>query len=137
MSSTSEVDYNKLVVIGIGAIVASIIANVAIYFITEFLGLFPVTIINPASQMSIDAFNVLFLTGFTATGGVVVYALLGKFTSQPVKYFRILGVAFYVLNFIPVIMIPNVVLTVILSLYAMHTAEAIIVIGLLTTQAVK
>ena len=79
MSSTSEVDYNKLVVIGIGAIVASIIVNVAIYFVTEFLGLFPVTIINPTTQMSIDAFNVLFLTGFTATGGVVVYALLGKF----------------------------------------------------------
>lgn len=128
-----QVDWRKLLWVGALVIVLSAVANVVVYFIASALNIITPAIIVPAVNQPIGVGAVIGSTVAQVFAGVLVFALLARFTKRPISLFRIVAIIALVLSFALPLTIAGVPTSFKLALEAMHVVAGVITIGLLTT----
>jgi len=125
------VNWGQFALVGLGTIVAAVLANVLVYYIGGALVAYDPQFLPLASVGGAVIFTV-----FPAIIAVVIYAILLRFTSNPARIFTIIAAVVLVISLIPdLTYIPTVpgatgAQTAILLL--MHLAAAAVIVGLLT-----
>lgn len=134
----ARVDPSKVWRVGGLAILASAVANAVVYFIASALVRFPPEFPPLASVVP----PILFTVMFTLVA-VVVFAVVARRSSQPVRLYRIIAVVALILSFIPDLtlpgnpMFPGATPAAIGTLVVMHFVAAAITVYLLTTQTLE
>lgn len=116
------------------AIVASA-ANLLVYFLVPALFDFAleVPLQGPGSEIQpLPAFMVLIATIGAAVGGIVVLAILNRFTARPVTIFRVTAAVLLLLSFLG--LLPLTPIHVPLTLASMHLIAAAVITYVLTRQ---
>lgn len=119
------------------AAVAAAGANGLLFLIGSAFGLFPETIVIPASGQPVSIIPVLFMSVVAAVGGGLVYALLSRFAKQPKRIFRILALLILILSFGAPTVFPNAPVSYYIALNVLHVVAAAIITWVLTTQETK
>lgn len=94
---TKQVDESKIWKTGLIAIVASVVANLVAFFILDVILDLP----SPVDFPPLSAGAIGFLTAVFTFIGVVVFALLVRFTSKPIRNFWIVATVAFVISIIP------------------------------------
>lgn len=134
-SSTREsrpVDWGRFALVGLGTVIAAVLANVLVYFIGG-----AVVGYDPEFVVLRNVSAVILFTVVPAIAAVLLYAVLLRFTANPARTFTIIAAVVLVVSLIPdVTYIPSVPgatggQTAILSV--MHVVAAIVIVWMLTT----
>ncbi|MBW3632876.1 MAG: hypothetical protein KY456_07600 [Chloroflexi bacterium] len=135
LSSTREsrpVDWGRFALVGLGTVIAAVLANVLVYFIGG-----AVVGYDPEFVVLRNVSAVILFTVVPAIAAVLLYAVLLRFTANPARTFTIIAAVVLVVSLIPdVTYIPSVPgatggQTAILSV--MHVVAAIVIVWMLTT----
>ena len=134
----ARVDQSKVWRVGGLAILASAVANAIVYFIANAILRFPPEFPPLASVVP----PVLFTVMFTLVA-VVVFAVVARRSSQPIRLYRIIAVVALVVSLLPDAtlpgnpMFPGVTPAALGTLVVMHLVAAAITVYLLTTQTLE
>jgi hypothetical protein len=116
------------------AAVATAAATGVLFLLGSAFGLFPATIVIPASGQPVSLGPVLFMSVIAAIGGGIVYAILSRLTKQPKRIFRILAVIVLVLSFGAPSVFPNAPTSYYIALNVLHIVAAAMIPWVLTSQ---
>jgi uncharacterized membrane protein YeaQ/YmgE (transglycosylase-associated protein family) len=128
---TQKLKPGKLLGLGLLAIAVAVIGNIIVLWITE--ALFTI----PASFMPMAIPPITIFTVIGVVGAIIVFALLARFTQQPVRRFWIISVVVLLLSFIPNIAtltvspMPGATVPGVVSLMIMHVVAAAAAVGIL------
>jgi hypothetical protein len=117
----------------IGTVLA-IVGNVILFFIASAIGWMPQDVITPMGQ-PIGLQAVLSISVAAGVGATIVYALLTRFTKNPVRWFYIAAGLVFLLMFFNPFTLPGVGAGQIIALEVMHIVTAAALVWALTTQA--
>lgn len=134
--TSPQIRYHRLGLATLLAASLAAIINAVLFLVGSALGQFPETLVIPASGQGVTLGPVIFMSAMGAIGGALVYALLGKFTKRPVRWFRIIGVIVLVLSFGSPFAFPNAPFGFYVILLLMHVVAGLSTILVLTTLAV-
>lgn len=95
--ATKQVDKSKIWKTGLIAVLASVVANVVAYFILNAILDLP----SPAEFPPLSVGAIAFLTAVFTFIGVIVFALLVRFTAAPIRNFWIVATIAFLLSIIP------------------------------------
>ena len=138
MVQQDKVAFGRLWWVTLLAIAAASAANILVYFIA--IALFD----GPRQFVMLAPTSIVVSTAVFLIVAAIVYALVGRFTRQPVQTFRKLSVVALLLSFLapigtalsmPPAEAPDA--TTIVVLIVMHVVAAIITVGLFTALARK
>ncbi|MBA2277947.1 MAG: hypothetical protein H0W06_09325 [Chloroflexia bacterium] len=124
----------RFALVGVGTVVAAVVANVLVYFIGSVLVGY-----DPGFVVLATVGGTILFTLVPAVVAVLLYAVLPRFTANPARVFRIIAAVVFVVTLIPdFTYIPTVPgasggQTAILVL--MHAVAASVIVGMLTTVA--
>ena len=127
----SGVRWGRLVVVGVGAVVASTIANVLVA--QALVSLLQV----PATFRSLQTASVASLTVIGVAGAVIVFAVLARLRPDPVRAFTAVATIALVISWVPDLLLYasersyGTTLAEILGLMSLHVVAAVIAIFLL------
>lgn len=96
-ATTKQVDKSTIWKTGLIAVVAAVLANVVAYFILNAILDLP----SPAEFPPLSVGAIGFLTAVFTFIGVIAFALIARFTSAPIRNFRIVATIAFVLSIIP------------------------------------
>lgn len=128
-----RIDWRRLPWIGAIVIAASAAANAVVFFVESALGIMTPSVIVPATNAPITVGTVIGSTAGQVLAGVIVFALLARFTQRPISLFRIIGIVALLLSFAMPFSISTAPLSFKLGLIVMHIVAGVITIVLLTT----
>ena len=132
---TERVAFNRLLWVGPLVIVAATLANVILQQIAVAV-LQPDPLFLPLTVMPPVIFTIV-----GVLGAVIVYAVIGRFSRQPVRLFRRVGLVTLVVWFIPDILMlitgfnPGTTVANVAVLILMHVVAWVIAVGMLTRLA--
>lgn len=112
-------------------LIATPIANAIVYLIADVLSAIPDTVLIQPMSEPITIVPVIMASVMGALGGVIVYAVLLRFTPQPRRIFIIMAVVVLIIAALPTFSIGAPV-AMIIALNVMHVAAAAIIVGVLT-----
>ncbi|MBE2220220.1 MAG: hypothetical protein IAF02_01690 [Anaerolineae bacterium] len=95
--ATKQVDKSKIWKVGLLAIGVSIVANLIAFFILSAILDLP----SPADFPPLSAGAIGFMTAVFTFIGVVVFALIARFTRKPIRNFWIVATVAFVLSILP------------------------------------
>ena len=118
------------------AIGGALVANAVVRAIE--LAVLPI----PAAFFPLQSAAFVGLTVVGVLGAVLVYAVIGRFTQNPIRNFRIVAGVALLLSFLPdlgllVSGMPGATLAGVLGLMAMHVVAALVAVGVLTGLAAE
>lgn len=131
----TRVAFNRLLWVGPLTIVVAVIANTIIWQIVVAV-LQPNPIFVPLGTLA-----PIFFTLFAVLGAVIVFALIGHFSQQPIALFKRVAVITLIVTFIPDVLMlfvesfPGTTVGNVLALMIMHVVAWAITVYLLTTFA--
>jgi hypothetical protein len=129
--SPSPIQFRRLLWVGPLTVVASVVAVLIIRVIA-------VALLKPPPEfMPLSWGSPIFFSAILVTGAVLIFALLVRFSSNPIRIFQIIAVVFLLLSFIPDIALatsemPGANWLTALALMSMHVAAWAVSVGLLT-----
>jgi hypothetical protein len=132
MPESRSVDWGRYALVGIGTVVAAVIANVIVYFIGSALVRY-----DPQFVVLATVSGTIIFTVVPAIVAVVIYGLLLRFAADPARIFTILAIVVLVVSWIPdLTYIPTVpgssgAQTAVLMV--MHAVAAVVIVSMLTT----
>jgi hypothetical protein len=125
------VDWGHYALVGLGTIIAAVVANVIVYFIASAFVAY-----DPRFPPLASVGGAVIFTVVPAIVAVLLYAALLKFAANPVRVFTIIAVIVLIVSWIPdLTYIPSVpgastAQTAVLML--MHLIAAVVIVGMLT-----
>lgn len=124
------VGWGRFALVGLGTIVAAIVANALVYYLGRaFVGYDPQFIILA------DVGTTIFFTAIPAIGAVLIYAALLRFARRPARLFAIIAAMVFVAATIPdftyIPGVPGATVGQAAILVIMHSVAAIVISGLL------
>ncbi len=132
---TERIAFNRLLWVGPLTILAAIVANVVIQQVA-------VAVLQPDPLfMPLTLIVPIVFTFVGVLGAVIVYALIGRFSQQPVRLFRRVALVALVVSFIPDILMlvtgfnPGTTAANVAVLILMHVVAWGIAVGMLTRLA--
>lgn len=134
----ARVNPSKVWRVGGLAILGSAVANAIVYFIASAILRFPPEFPPLASVVP----PILFTVMFTLVA-VIVFSIVARRSSQPIRLYRIIAVVALIVSLIPDLtlpgnpMFPGATPTAIGTLVVMHLVAAAITVYLLTTQTLE
>jgi hypothetical protein len=127
-----SVDWGRFALVGLGTVVAAVIANVLIYFIGSAFVEY-----NPQFIVLSNVSPTIIFTVVPAIVAVVIYALLLRFTTNPARIFTIAAAVVLVISLIPdltyIPTVPGATGAQTAVLMVMHIIAAIVIVSMLTT----
>ncbi len=123
-------------VLGLGALAASVIANVAIWWVSNAALAIP-----PEFPPLIGPAPTIFFTTVGVIGGVAAFAVIRRFFDQPVRLFRLVAAGALGLSLVPDVWLwsdgaaaqfPGASVTAVVVLMVMHVVAAAIVVWAMT-----
>jgi len=133
---TERVAWDRLVPAGVLALVLAAAANALVYLVASSLGAMPQGV-DANGQGPITLPMVVAISAAGAVAGTLVYAVVGRVARRPVRTFRLVAVIALVLSLAGPFTIPGAPAAMVAALLMMHIVAAGVVVGLLTTLAVK
>jgi hypothetical protein len=122
---------------GINAVLALVVASVAnavVYFVASALGAIPETVLVGPMSLPITLFPVVSATTMGAIAGIIVYALLLRFTRQSKRIFMGMAAVVLVLAIGPTLTLGAPV-GMVIALNVMHVVAGVAVVAVLTRNA--
>lgn len=139
-SSSGRLSYAGIALGTAAAIVAATIVNVIVFYIGDAAGAFPddFRFAPPGGgETSLGVGNVILSTiMFLALGGIV-FAIINRFSSRPVRIFIYVAIAACLLSFIQPFTIEDAPGDMIAFLLVMHVLAAIVGVWVMTRVAVQ
>ena len=133
---TERIPLVRILVGTIAAIVAASVVNVIVYYIADAAGAFPdgFRFDAPGGETSMGVGNVIFTTTFYLAIGGIVFGVISRLTTRPVRMFwYVAAVAFLLSLFTPfTIDAPG---DMVVTLLLMHLLAAVIGVGVMTRVA--
>ena len=130
-NSTRHVNWGQFALVGLGTIVAAVLANVIVFFLCGAFVAYDPQFLPLASVGAIVIFTV-----FPAIIAVLFYAILLRFTRNPARIFTIIAVIALVISLIPdltyIPTVPGVTTAQTAVLLLMHFVAAAVIVGILT-----
>lgn len=134
LQAREHVALHKLIWVGPLTIVATIIANLILRTIAvSILGI-------PETFQYLQAPYIIGSTIFFVLLALLVFVLVNRFASHPIRFYRILAFVVLCVSFLSPLMAliglfpaPGMTLSIFWTMIAMHSVSAAIVVGLLTT----
>lgn len=127
-----SIDWGRYALVGLGTIVAAIVANVLVYSIGRAIVGY-----DPEFIVLADVSPAILFTVVPAIVAVVLYALLMRFTSDPARIFTIIAAVVLVLSLIPdftyIPTVPGASTGQAVVLAIMHIVAAVVIVGMLTS----
>jgi len=131
---SQRIDWGRFSLVGLGTIVAAIVATVVVYFIGSALVGY-----NPQFVVLSNVSPTIIFTVVPAAVAVVLYAILMRFTANPARVFTIIAVVVLILSLIPDITyiptVPGASGPQTAVLMVMHIVAAVLITWTLTTFA--
>ena len=123
--TVERIAWRRLWLVGLFAIIASVIVNAVIAIAAISLLLIPAS-----STPRVSVFTVI-----GALGAVLVFALVARFSRRPIRLFRIIATVVLVLTFIPDLALFSFLggAASVTVLLLTHVATCLICVGMLTT----
>jgi hypothetical protein len=126
------IDWGRFALVGVGTVVAAVIANVLVYFIGSAFVAY-----NPQFVVLSNVSPTIIFTVVPAIVAVVLYALLLRFTTNPARIFTIAAVVVLVVSLIPdltyIPTVPGATGGQTAVLMVMHIVAAVVIVSMLTT----
>jgi len=119
---------------GINAILALVVASAAnaiVYLVASTLDAIPETVLVGPMSLPITLFPVVSATMLGAVAGIIVYALLLRFTRQPQRIFMGMAAVVLVLTIGPTLTLGAPV-EMVIALNVMHVVAGVAVVVMLT-----
>ncbi len=130
-TATRDVNWGQFALVGLGTIVAAVLANAIVYFIGGALIAYDPQFLPLASVGAVIIFTV-----FPAIIAAVIYAILLRFTLNPARIFTIIAVIALIISLIPdltyIPTVPGVTTAQTAMLLLMHFVAAAVIVGILT-----
>ena len=130
-TTSRMVNWGQFALIGLGTIVAAVLANVIVFFICGTFVAYDPQFLPLASVGAIVIFTV-----FPAIIAAVIYAILLRFIRNPARIFTIIAVVALAISLIPdltyIPTVPGVTTAQTAVLLLMHFVAAIVIVGGLT-----
>ena len=124
------VGWGRFAIVGLGTIVAAIVANVVVYYAGRAIVGY-----DPRFMILADVGTTIFFTAIPAIGAVLLYAALLRFARRPARTFAIVAAIVYVVTTIPdftyIPSAPGATAGQTAILVLMHTVAAAVITGLL------
>lgn len=136
LQSEQVAPISKLWWVGLVAAGVAATVNVIFFTITKTLGVpYIMPVQGPGSPLEILPVEIVVISSIApAIGATILYLILGKFLSRPVRIFLIISIIFWVISFIPPLTLPtSVTVSTKASLCAMHVLAGTVIVGVLTT----
>jgi hypothetical protein len=134
LTPNTKVTLSKLLWVGPLTILTSVIANLIVRALA--LAVFP---ISPEFMPLATPGPVVAFTIIGVLSAVILFALLGRFTKNPVRLFQVIAAVFLIVSFIPdlalfsaVAAFPGVTVPAVVALMSMHVVAGAITVGLLS-----
>jgi Family of unknown function (DUF6069) len=124
MINKNTISYTKLFLIYSQVVVQALIINIALFYIGKGLGGFSENLITPRGQ-PINLASIITPTLTYPIYGALAYILLVKFTSKPLKYFKIAGYGFILIMSIGPLKLENSIFADMIILELMHLVVGI------------
>jgi hypothetical protein len=130
-TATRDVNWGQFALVGLGTIVAAVLANVLVYYIGG-----AVVDYDPQFLPLASVGGAVIFTVFPAIIAVVIYAILLRFTRNPARIFTIIAVIALIISLIPdltyIPTVPGVTTAQTAMLLLMHLVAAAVIVGVLT-----
>ncbi len=130
-TATRDVNWGQFALVGLGTIVAAVLANVLVYYIGG-----AVVDYDPQFLPLASVGGAVIFTVFPAIIAVVIYAILLRFTLNPARIFTIIAVVALIISLIPdltyIPTVPGVTTAQTAMLLLMHFVAAAVIVGILT-----
>ena len=126
---TERVAWGRLWLIGLFAILTSVIVNVMLATLAVSLLSVP-----PAMQLQLPVYSTFTVVG--ALGAVLVFALVNRLSRRPIQLYRIIATIVLLISFVPdllLLSVPGTHLSDTAVLIVMHLATYLVTVGMLTT----
>jgi len=131
-AASRTIDWGRYVLLGLGTIVAAIVANVLVYYIGRAIVGY-----DPEFIVLSDVSPAILFTVVPAIVAVVLYALLMRFTSDPARIFTIIAAVVLVISLIPdftyIPTVPGASTGQAIILAIMHVVAAVVIVTMLTS----
>jgi hypothetical protein len=131
-SESSPVDWGRFFLVGLGTVIAAVLANVLVYFLGSF-----VVGYDPEFVVLRNVSAVILFTVVPAIAAVLLYAALLRFTANPARIFTIIAAVVLILSLIPDIAyiptVPGATGDQTAVLAVMHVVAAAVIVWMLTT----
>ncbi len=130
-----HVAYMRLLWVAPLTALAAALAAAVVYTIASALGAIPQTVRvpGPMGEQPLTLGSVAMTAIMATVWAVIVFALLGRFASRPIRLFRVVALVVLILSFTLPFTVPGIPPRMLAPLLLMHVAVAAIEIGLLTT----
>ncbi len=130
-TATRDVNWGQFALVGLGTIVAAVLANVLVYYIGG-----AVVDYDPQFLPLASVGGAVIFTVFPAIIAVVIYAILLRFTRNPARIFTIIAVIALIISLVPdltyIPTVPGVTTAQTAMLLLMHLVAAAVIVGGLT-----
>ena len=134
----NRISLAKIAIGTVIAIVAAFIVNVIVYWLADGAGAFPDDVqidrMN-GDKASLGVLDILTSTIFAIVIAGIVFAIISRFSSRPVRIFWWVATVALVVSFLSPFSIKDAPGDMILALLVMHVLSGIIAIGVLTRAA--
>lgn len=137
VNGEERVAWSRLVPVGLLTALVAAVANGVVYLVAaEAAGAMPQEIVvNGQGPITLPMVATTSMLG--AIAATIVYALVGWFARRPVRVFRIVAAVVLSLSFVPPFTIPDAPAVMVATLLLMHVVAAAVIVGLLTTLALR
>lgn len=126
------VDWGRFALVGLGTVVAAVLANMLVYFIGSALVAY-----DPQFVVLANVGPTIIFTVVPAIVAVVLYAILLRFAANPARAFTIIAAVALVISLIPDLFyiptVPGATGGQTAVLMVMHVVAAIVIVAMLTT----
>ncbi len=130
-----RISWKRILIWGAVALVSSTIINVIIFFIALATGALSATFVVPSLGSPITIGSVIAATIIGVLAGIIVFAILNRWSKHPQRLFSIIATAFLILSLFSPATIPGASINMIIALIAMHIVAGVVTIFSLTTLA--
>jgi hypothetical protein len=126
------IDWGRYALVGLGTVVAAVLANVLVYFVGS-----AVVGYDPQFIVLANVSATILFTVVPAIAAVLLYAVLLRFTANPVRIFTSIAAVVLVLSLIPdltyIPTVPGATTGQTVILVLMHIVAAVVIVGMLTS----
>lgn len=123
--------FRRLWPIGLVAAAGATIANVVFFFVSKEIGI-PYLLAMQGSLGPLLPVMVIISSVIPAVAATVLFALLGKFLSRPIRVFTIISIIVLLISFAPPLTMPaDVAASTKVGLVVMHIITAAVTVGVL------
>ena len=124
--------FRRLWPIGLVAAAGATVANVVFFFVSKEIGI-PYLVTMQGSLGPLPPVMVIVSSVIPAVAATVLFALLGKFLSRPIRVFTIISIIVLLISLAPPLTMPGeVAVSTKVSLVVMHIITAAVTVGVLT-----